>query len=120
MKLGDRIKKQRKSLGLTQVQLAEKLGTTQAVITNYERNLRRPPVDKMPEIANALSIPIEQLFENTKNDFSVTKQPKRSKRMSKLVSIFSELSAMHQRALLQQAEGLVLRSKKNSTHTPTT
>lgn len=42
-KVGQNIRKYRMALGLTQIDLAKKLGLTQALITNYERGLHTPP-----------------------------------------------------------------------------
>ena len=59
MKLSESIRKYRKAKGLTQAELAQKLGTAQYVITNYERGLRRPSSDKIPLIAEVLGVTLE-------------------------------------------------------------
>jgi len=51
-----------KAKGLTQAELAEKLGTAQYVITNYERGERRPSADMLPDIAKALEVPLGALY----------------------------------------------------------
>lgn len=54
--IGERIKLIRKDAGLTQAQFAEKLGTTQNVITNYERNSRNPSGPAINNICREFNI----------------------------------------------------------------
>lgn len=60
-KIGDQIKKFRKSRGLSQIDLGKRLGVTQQVITNWERNLREPALETLLKIAGAFDITLEQL-----------------------------------------------------------
>lgn len=53
--LGERIKLLRKNVNLTQQELAEKVGTTQNVITNYERGNRNPTGPVLKNICHALN-----------------------------------------------------------------
>jgi DNA-binding XRE family transcriptional regulator len=53
--LGARIARLRKDEGITQVQLAEQLGTSQQTITAYEVGRRRVPVSSLPRIASCLA-----------------------------------------------------------------
>lgn len=59
---GDLIKSARKAAHLTQKELAKKSGLAVVTIQQYERNLRRPRLDSIIKIANALNIPPETLF----------------------------------------------------------
>ena len=59
--LGERIAKLRKEQGITQVQLAERLGVSQQTITAYEVGRRRIQVSALPVIAQALGVGIEDL-----------------------------------------------------------
>ena len=61
MSIGENIKKLRKNIGLSQVQLAEKLDTTQKVITDYETGRSKPPRKRLPKIANFFGITIESV-----------------------------------------------------------
>jgi transcriptional regulator with XRE-family HTH domain len=69
--LGARIAKLRKEQGVTQVQLAERLGVSQQTITAYEVGRRRIQVSALPVIAQALGVGIEEL---------VSERPKPGKR----------------------------------------
>ena len=52
----------RTELGLTQQQLAERLGWTLRKLTSYERNERVPPVTEAIALARALGVPVEELW----------------------------------------------------------
>lgn len=54
---GERIKLKRKEAGLTQKQLGERIGVSGAMIAQYENGLRRPKIETLRRIANALEIP---------------------------------------------------------------
>jgi transcriptional regulator with XRE-family HTH domain len=111
--VAENIRKFRKAMGLTQVLLAEKLGTTQHVITNYERGLRNPAAAKMPEIARALGVTLEELYGlegKTAEKRSPRKAPNR--RLTQMQNIFEDLPSTDQRALLKQAKAL--RAQKSS------
>lgn len=62
IELGARIARLRKEEGITQVQLAESLGTSQQTITAYEVGRRRVPVSNLPKIARLLGVSIEELI----------------------------------------------------------
>lgn len=56
MDIGEKIKNIRKTKGLTQKELAQKLGVSQAMITQYEKGLRKPKPDTIKRIAMALGV----------------------------------------------------------------
>ena len=60
--LGRRIAKQRKELGLTQIELAERIEATQKIVTSYERATRQMPAWRLPVIAQALETTPEELL----------------------------------------------------------
>lgn len=60
--LGKRIKEFRKIRGLTQKQLAEKLGVTTITIQNYENNRREPNIETLNKIADVLNVTINDLI----------------------------------------------------------
>ena len=57
----------RKKAGLTQVQLAELLGVSQANISTWEKGKAFPSADKLPNIAEVLKCKIDDLFGESKN-----------------------------------------------------
>ena len=67
MTCGDRIKKARKIKGITQNELAIKLGVTQGMIGQYEKNKRNPKIETINKIANALGVSDSYLRGETDN-----------------------------------------------------
>ena len=60
--LGKRITKLRKERGLTQVELSEKLVTTQVIVSNYESGKLRPHPDMIVRLAKALAVSTDELL----------------------------------------------------------
>ena len=60
--LGTRIVARRKELGLTQTELGDRIGVTQQVIASYETASRQIPACRVPELAGALDMPLEELM----------------------------------------------------------
>jgi transcriptional regulator with XRE-family HTH domain len=59
---GKRLFTLRKTRGLTQVQLAEALGTTQRVISHYETNAELPPSSIIIPLARVLAVSTDELL----------------------------------------------------------
>lgn len=57
--IGKKIKILRKTRGLTQEQLAEKLRVKRATISNYEIGRRSPHIKELEDIAEALGVGLE-------------------------------------------------------------
>ena len=55
------IKSIRESKGLTQKQLADKIGTTQPCVCNWESGTSDPRTADLPRIADALGVSIDEL-----------------------------------------------------------
>ena len=60
--MNDRIRKIRKQKGITQIELGNRIGVSQQVITNYERGIREPNIETLLKIAGALDISLETLI----------------------------------------------------------
>ena len=61
MSLGDAIATARRARGLTQKELAGRLGLTQAALSRYENDLREPAEDALDGIASALGVTADLL-----------------------------------------------------------
>jgi len=61
MNFAANFKKARMKLGLGQVELAKKIGIDQRAISNYETGLRKPRIARIPIIARALNVSIDEL-----------------------------------------------------------
>ena len=62
MTTGQRIRDARQKAGMTQAQLAEKLGIPYQSIGQWERDVRNPKLDTLRRIAGALNITIQKLM----------------------------------------------------------
>ena len=61
---GERLKKLRKSVGVSQQELASILGLTKACISQYENNTRTPSIEVLVEIANYFEVSVDYLLGN--------------------------------------------------------
>jgi transcriptional regulator with XRE-family HTH domain len=62
MSLGERIRKRRKELNLTQSDLAKALGVTSQHISAIEQNKRAPSLDSLVKIAKELGVTVDFLL----------------------------------------------------------
>lgn len=62
LEMGNRIKKQRLRLQLTQKELSEKLGLTPKMISFYENNHRVPPADMIRKLSEIFNITSDYLL----------------------------------------------------------
>jgi putative transcriptional regulator len=61
-RLANRIKDRRAELGLTQAELAEKVGVTRKTVNTVENNVFTPSATLAIKLAGALGLSVEQLF----------------------------------------------------------
>lgn len=59
---GERLARYRKIRGLTQAELAQKIGATQRMIAYYESQTKFPPAHLLPVITKALHVSLDELF----------------------------------------------------------
>jgi transcriptional regulator with XRE-family HTH domain len=103
----DNIKRLRKSKGWTQAELAQRLGTSQKVITSYETSSKTPPVGRLPELASVLNVSIEELIGaeplTIKEEIQHTHK---NSRISRLQDLYEKLTPDEQRVILKQVRTL--------------
>lgn len=108
---GNKIKEFRKIKNWTQQQLATKLNTTKATISNYETGYRSPKKDMLFTIADVFNISIDDFFptptaeQNTPCD-APADHP--SKDLETLQTVFNQLDEVDQNKLLQIAQYLLM------------
>lgn len=61
--LGIMIASLRKEQGLTQLELAEKMGVTDKAVSKWERDLSCPDVNTIPELAEVFGISVDELMQ---------------------------------------------------------
>jgi len=66
--LGNRIQNQRKQLGLTQSQLADRIGISHTQMARYEIKGVQPPADVLEKLADAFDTSIDYLVRGDKSE----------------------------------------------------
>ena len=62
MSIGENIRVRRRALGMSQVELARRLGLTQANVSRMESSPRGPAADLLPSVARAVSCDVRDLL----------------------------------------------------------
>ena len=65
MEFSERLKKLRKDAGLTQVDVANKLGISQPAYASWERGVKKPTQDNSVKIAQVLNVSVDYLVGNS-------------------------------------------------------
>lgn len=73
LSLGKKISELRKEKGITQEELADKLGISPQAVSKWENDLSCPDIMSLPDIADIFGITIDELFGKTKQ--KLTLQP---------------------------------------------
>lgn len=74
--LGNMIALLRKEKGMTQLDLAEKMGLTDKAVSKWERDLSAPDVSSIPKLAEILGVSVDELMQvktDTKENLSNSK-----------------------------------------------
>ena len=74
--LGMMISSLRKEKGMTQLQLAEKMGVTDKAVSKWERDLSFPDINSIPKLAEVFEISVDELMQvktETKENMSKNK-----------------------------------------------
>lgn len=95
--LGQRIARLRKERGITQQELAERIGTIQVLVSDYERDRIRVTAEMVVRIAEALEISADELLGMKKARLG----PKASRRVLRRVERVEELPPQQQATLLR-------------------
>jgi transcriptional regulator with XRE-family HTH domain len=64
MRVNEKIRQLREKLGITQKELAQKVGVDQTTISYYEAGKRSITVDMLQKIADALGVDVRYFFED--------------------------------------------------------
>jgi len=106
-----RIKEARLTANLTQKELAEKLGITDATLSGYETGAHDPKSNRLAEIAKICNTTVDFLLGVDRKDFSEEKKPDLlvglDKDETRLVSIYRDLNQKGKSALMKQADYLM-------------
>ena len=69
-KLGKKIEEMRKKKGMTQENLAEKLGVTSQAVSKWENSLCYPDIELIPTLCAIFDISLDDIFGKIKKDYS--------------------------------------------------
>lgn len=68
MLLGDKLKMLRKERGLTQAQVANKIGQERSTVACYEANTRKPAVDVLEKLAHLYGVTLDYFSNKSDSD----------------------------------------------------
>lgn len=68
MQIGDKIKKLRMKLGITQETLAQEMGVTYQAVSKWENNNTLPDIMILPKLSVFFGVPIDEFFELTRDE----------------------------------------------------
>jgi repressor LexA len=72
---GENLKIARKAIGYTQKDLAEKLGITASAITQIEKGLTMPDINRINSMADILRVTVDELFKGKSDKIKPTYRP---------------------------------------------
>ena len=112
MTMGENIKTQRKRTGLTQQELADKLGLQKPAIAKYEngrvQNIKRSTLEKMADILNCSPAFLMGFEENILVEReSASSSDEQYKRYARYLDLFQQLNNDNQERLNKYAETLL-------------
>lgn len=98
--LGQRLAQVRKERGLTQVELAERTGLIQVVVSDYERGRLRLPADMALRFAEVLGVTVDELLQPRKKSRTAKSVKQPSLKLVRRMEQIENLPIYQQRALL--------------------
>ena len=103
---GDRLARVRKGQGYTQVQLAERIGIMQPVLSNYERDRFRPDSEMVARLALALDTSADALL-GLKTRRTAQRDDPETRRLWKRFQLVRSLPEKDRRAVIRLINSLV-------------
>lgn len=80
---GTMIATMRKENGMTQLELAEKMGVTDKAVSKWERDLSFPDINSIPKLADIFNVTVDELMQVKAN----TKENTENKKVSEIVDV---------------------------------
>lgn len=97
--IGARIRERRRLLGLSQQQLAERIGVTYPQAYKYERGTNRVPAARLPVIAAVLGVRIDYFYEGF-DGAAATVQTQHHRMLGNLVRYFLAIESLSEQEAL--------------------
>jgi len=99
--IGRKIQKAREEAGLSQEELASRLGYTQAALSNYELGKRRLYLANIEQIARELNKPLSYFLEDSAVTAPAEQREHQDETISEILKLLSELPAEERQYLLE-------------------
>jgi len=111
--IGEKIKRRRRELGISQEQLAETLGVTYQQVQRYESGANRLNVENIQSVADMLSVPVSYFYE-TEKVLTISKKtsPCFSSEESRLLKYFRKIKNNSSKNTVIQVARMAARSKE--------
>jgi transcriptional regulator with XRE-family HTH domain len=107
--LGARIAALRKDQGMTQMQLAAALELTQQMVASYEVGRRRVPVSLLPQIAETLTVSLDELI-GKKNVQPAKRGP--APKLQQQIERIQQLPRTQQRFVMQMLDTVIAQASR--------
>lgn len=105
MTVGDRIRKHRELSGISQTDLAEKIGVSKQTLYKYEKNvITNIPSDKIEEIAKVLNVSESCLMGWENKEIELINEEEKGKSLAKLIANEDMLDAVVKLSKLQPGD----------------
>jgi transcriptional regulator with XRE-family HTH domain len=98
--IGKRIQKAREETGLSQAELAARLGFTQAALSNYELGKRRLDLTNLEKIAKALNKPLVYFLEGPGKTTDSAREEQLDDTVSEMISLWYDMPEGEKKYLL--------------------
>lgn len=93
--IGENIRAIRKSQGITQWELAKRMGKTQSLIGQYETGARKPKAETLNKIAKSLNVDVRKLYGEPIQDYAgVCDNEAREMKVGDTVNLFGMIGAV--------------------------
>jgi transcriptional regulator with XRE-family HTH domain len=103
--IGRRLARIRKEQGYTQVELAQKIGIIQALVSDYERDKLRLNAEMLARFARALNVSADEILGLDGSQRVATKNP--SLKILRRLNRIASLAPAKQKAFLQTIDALL-------------
>lgn len=103
-KIGKRIQKAREEAGISQGELASRLGLTQAAFSNYELGKRRLYLKTIEQIANVLQKPLNYFFDETTTQMDMKPGVPEDETIIEINKLLQELPADERKNILEYVQ----------------
>ncbi len=112
--IGEKIKKKRRELGISQEDLAERLGVTYQQIQRYENGTNRLNVENIQVIADILNVPLSYLFSSIREEKIVVSEdvtPYLPVDENRLLGYFRRVKSKNSKNLVLQVAKLATKAR---------